>query len=180
MKTDSIQILVINTGSTSTKLALFRDEELITSESADHTLHGLDKYDTVAEQIPMRTEAVLQFLAKNNTRPDQVDVIAARGGAFGIFQGGGYEIDDAILALASVPREGFPMTASSLSVLIAGELKKQYGIPAYFYDAVRTDELCDLARYSGVSFIPRIAGAHPLNTKEVGRRAAAHLGSHHE
>lgn len=176
MKTTGVMILVINTGSTSTKLAVFKDKAQMFEESMEHTRQQLDGYDSVLDQTDMRTKAVLDFIAREGLKPTDFDAIASRGGAFGVFKGGGYAIDDAILELASVARPDFPATASWLAALIAGKLSKEYGIPAYFYNAVRTDELCDYARYSGLSLIRRKAGAHPLNTKEVGRRVAEQSG----
>lgn len=180
MKKKNINILVINTGSTSTKLALYCNEQKIAAEDIDHERHTLDVYDCVLEQLPMRKEAVMRFLTGAGYTPEQIDVIASRGGAFGIFAGGGYIIDKAVMELSAAAKPGFPATASWLAARIAGCLSTEYGIPAYFYDAVRTDELSTLARYSGLSMIKRKPGAHPLNTKEVGRRVAAQHNERYE
>lgn len=180
MKKEGVMILVINTGSTSTKLAAFRDETELFAEGIEHSRQELEQFDSVLDQAAMRTKAVLDFIEREGLKPSDFDVIASRGGAFGIFKGGGYVIDDAIARLASRSRPGFPVTASWLAALIAGALARQYNIPAYFYNAVRTDELCDYARYSGLSFIKREAAAHPLNTKEVARRVAEQNGRKYE
>jgi butyrate kinase len=180
MKREGVLLLVINTGSTSTKLDIFRDGTLLAEESMEHSREELDRFGSVLEQADMRKELVTRFIEKAGFNPSDFDAIASRGGAFGIFEGRGYVINDAIINLASKPRAGFPATASWLAVLISGAISKEYGIPAYFYDAVRTDELCEYARYSGVSFIKRQPGAHPLNTKEVGRRVAEGQGRKYE
>jgi butyrate kinase len=180
MKREGVLILVINTGSTSTKLALFRDGAQLVEEGIEHSREEIGRFGSVFEQVDMRKGLVEGFIEKSGFRPPDFDAIASRGGAFGIFEGGGYVIDDAVINAASTPRPGFPATASWLAALISGAISKEYGIPAYFYDAVRTDELCEYARYSGLSFIKRQPGAHPLNTKEVGRRAAEGQGRKYE
>jgi butyrate kinase len=180
MKQKDVLLLVINTGSTSTKLAIFRDGEQLFEESVEHSREEIGRFGPVLEQAGMRKGLVVHFIEKAGFNPHDFDAIASRGGAFGIFEGGGYVIDDTIINLASKPRPGFQATASWLAVLISGAISKEYGIPAYFYDAVRTDELCEYARYSGISFIKRQPGAHPLNTKEVGRRVAEGQGRSYE
>jgi butyrate kinase len=180
MKREGVLILVINTGSTSTKLAVFRDGVQLVEEGIEHSREEIGRFVSVFEQVDMRKGLVGCFIEKAGFKPPDFDAIASRGGAFGIFECGGYVIDDAVVNLASRPRPGFPATASWIAVLISGVLSKEYGIPAYFYDAVRTDELCEYARYSGLSFIKRQPGAHPLNTKEVGRRVAEGQGRSYE
>lgn len=171
-----MKILVINTGSTSTKLAVFEDERELCSRSMEHSAQELAAVPNVLDQLPMRRQAVLDFLAASGFAPGDIDVIASRGGAFAIFKGGAYEIDGAIADLASRPRPGFTPNGSWLAALISYGLAQDWGIKAYFYNAVFTDELCSFARYSGISFIPRRAGGHPLNCKEVARREALRLG----
>lgn len=171
-----MKILVINTGSTSTKLAVFEDERELFARSTEHSAQELAAVPDILEQVPLRRRAVLEFVSDCGLKPGDIDVIAARGGAFAIFSGGAYEINEAIAELALHPRPGFTPNGSWLAAIVAYELSGEWGVKAYFYNAVFTDELCDIARYSGISFIPRRAGGHPLNCKEVARREAQRLG----
>lgn len=180
MVKDNYTILVINTGSTSTKIALFQNETQILSQSIQHSAEELSAYDGPLAQVDMRKELVLQFLERAGYVPEDIDVIAARGGSFAVVSGGGYVIDEAVLQIASAPRPGFRVSPSWLAALIAGNLSKELHIPAYFYNAVRTDEMNDIARFSGISMIQRIPGGHPLNTKEVAHREAAAIGQTYE
>ncbi len=173
---ETIKILVINTGSTSTKLALFENEQELLSQSLEHSAAELAAFPGVLDQLDFRRRAVLDFLAESGVQAGEIDVIASRGGAFEIFRGGAYLIDERIARLASTARPGFTPNGSWLAASIAYELSKAWGVPAYFYNAVFTDELCDIARYSGISFIPRRCGGHPLNAKEVCRRVAQEQG----
>lgn len=180
MSKELLKILVINTGSTSTKLALFENEAEIFSESLEHSSRELVVYPSVLDQLGFRRDAVLHFLNESGVRDGEIDVIASRGGAFEIFRGGAYLIDEAIAKLASTPRPGFTPNGSWLAASIAYELSQKWAIPAYFYNAVFTDELSDIARYSGISFISRRCGGHPLNAKEVCRRVALKQGKNPE
>jgi len=180
MKKTGIMILVINTGSTSTKLAVFKDREKLVEQSLEHSMEELSQYKSIIDQVSMRKEAVVAFIEKSGLKISDFDVIASRGGSFAVVEGGGYVIDAAILELAGAARPGFRVSPSWLAALISGRLSVELGIPAYFYDAVRTDEMCDLARYSGISLVERRPGGHPLNCKEVGRRSAEKLGKKFE
>ncbi len=179
-KTENVRILVINTGSTSTKLAVFLDRELQFEQSLSYSKADLEPFESELAQLDMRRASVEAFVEQSGMSMADFDVIAARGGSFAVVEGGGYVIDDTILALASAPRPGFRASASWLAVLIAGELTKKYGLPSYFYNGVRTDEMCDLARYSGASFVRRRPAGHPLNCKEVGHRSAEKMGRRYE
>lgn len=170
---DLIRILVINTGSTSTKLSVFENETEILSKNLDHTAEELAPYANVMDQVSFRRNAVLDFLKENGIKDGDIDVIASRGGAFAVFHAGAYLIDENILALTASARPGFTPNGSWLAVPISYELAQKWGVKAYFYNAVFTDELCDIARYSGIASIKRRCGGHPLNTKEVCRRIAA-------
>ena len=180
MKTTGIMILVINTGSTSTKLAVFKDKEQLFEQSLDHSKEELAQYAGILDQVGMRKAAVEAFIEQSGLKMSDFDAIASRGGSFAVVEGGGYVIDDTILELAGAARPGFRVSPSWLAALISGNLSKELGIPAYFYNAVRTDEMCDLARYSGISLVERRPGGHPLNCKEVGHRSAEKMGKKFE
>ena len=180
MKTTDIMILVVNTGSTSTKLAVYKDGDRLFEQSLDHTNTELEQYKSILDQVGMRKSAVIAFIEEKGLNIAYLDVIASRGGSFAVVEGGGYVIDETIMELAGAARPGFRVSPSWLAALISGQLSREFEIPAYFYNAVRTDEMCPLARYSGISLVERRPAGHPLNCKEIGRRSAEKMGKKFE
>lgn len=172
------RILVINTGSTSTKAAVFEDGQCLCQQDIHHPAEELKKYDGPLDQRPMRTEAVRKFLRQQNIPLSSLSAIAARGGSYAVFEAGPYEIDAALLQ--AVERSPFTPGAAWNSCLIAADIAAEAGVKAYIYDAVSVDEMYDMAHLSGLPQIPRRAAAHTLNTKAVSRMVAEKLGKRYE
>ena len=166
-------ILTINPGSTSSKLALFANETEIAKENIVHDPEQLDQFSEVWDQLPMRTEAVLEFLADNKFSVDQLDAIASRGGLFKPVPGGVYPINAVMLADAKNGFQG--QHASNLGCAIAHELAQVAKIPAFVIDPISVDEFEPLARHSGHPLIQRKSLSHALNIHALGRKAAAKL-----
>lgn len=170
-------ILVINPGSTSTKLALFDGAKMLAERGIDHPVEELAACDTLTAQLPMRTKAVQGFLAGCNICVSDLSAIACRGGTFGKVEGGAYLVNDALCRDCEAPLTPHP---SSLAALIGHAMGEKANIPAYIYDAVCTDETQALAHFSGLPELPRKPNCHVLNSKAVCRATAHDMGGQYD
>lgn len=171
-----MKILVINPGSTSTKLAVFEDDLLVWKQSISHPAAELAPFQHINEQYEYRKRHVLEALEQAGI-PLRFDAVVARGGMLRPIPGGVYRIDEQMkhdLWHADMEH------ASNLAGLIADELAQQIGCPAFLADLVVTDELSDIARISGIPELPRISVFHALNSRAVSRKYAASIGRKYE
>lgn len=167
-------ILVLNPGSTSTKIALYRETECVFTQSIEHPMEQLERYDRISDQYQMRMELVLEALNAYGGRDLGLRAVAARGGLLPPGPGGARLVNDAMVQrLKEAPMHEH---ASNLAAMIGFEIASQYKIPCYIYDPITTDELCPLARISGLPQIPRVSTVHALNSRMVARNAAKELG----
>ncbi|NLG86798.1 MAG: butyrate kinase [Firmicutes bacterium] len=167
-------MLVLNPGSTSTKLALFDNDQVLLTENLSHPPDELEGCGSVVNQYSLRKKAVLEFLAKKNTALSALAAVVARGGLTKPLTGGTYKINERMLADLKSAKWGDH--ASNLGPILAYELAQEAGgIPAFTVDPVVVDELDDLARISGLPQLPRRSKFHALNQKAAARRAAKAL-----
>ena len=172
------RILVINSGSTSTKVAVFEEERLLFTETIRHSAEELRRFADIEGQLPMRKRLVEQALEAHQVRLHSLSDIVARGGLIRPIESGTYRINERMLCDMHTPTAlGH---ASVLGGMIAHELSEELGIPAYVVDPVMVDELEPVARFSGLAGIERRSVFHALNTKAILRRAAADLGTCYE
>ena len=160
-----MKILVINPGSTSTKLALYEDFEELMTGSMDISSDVLAQYTSIYDQEDMRFEQVMDFLKVNDMKPEDLDVIVSRGGMLPPLHAGAYVVDNRLCdVMKNHPAQ---LHASNLGALVAKRVSDIAGVPAYIYDAVSVDELTDEARLSGLKNYPRRSFSHALNTRAV-------------
>lgn len=163
-----MKILVINPGSTSTKVALYENEEEIVTKSISVDLDAIKQMDSLYDQLEMRTDLVSVFLKENDLTAKDLDVVVSRGGMLPPVQTGAYVIDETLVdILRNHPAQ---IHASNLGALIADQFVKEAGIPAYVYDPVTVDELSDIARISGIKGRNRSSYNHVLNTRSIALR----------
>ena len=174
----SIKTLVINPGSTSTKVGVFEDETLLFEETLRHPTEEIAKYASVIDQKDFRKEIILDFLKEKNCDPKTLNVIVGRGGLLKPIPGGTYAVSDALLADLKAGVQG--QHASNLGGILAREIGDALGIPSYIVDPVVVDELTDKARLSGMPELPRRSIFHALNQKAVARRFAKENGKRYE
>ena len=174
----SIKTLVINPGSTSTKVGVFEDETLLFEETLRHPTEEIAKYASVIDQKDFRKEIILDFLKEKNCDPHSLDVIVGRGGLLKPIPGGTYAVSDALLADLKKGVQG--QHASNLGGILAREIGDKLGVPSYIVDPVVVDELTDKARLSGMPELPRRSIFHALNQKAVARRYAKEHGARYE
>ena len=163
------RMLIINPGSTSTKIAVFEDENNVYEKTLRHTVEELAPYPTVASQKDFRKDVILKFIEENNI-DTKFDMIVGRGGLLRPIEAGAYQVTDAMLEDLMAAKYG--EHACSLGALVGIELAKQYNTRVIIADPVVTDEMQDIARISGNPLFPRISTFHCLNQKAVARRWA--------
>jgi butyrate kinase len=167
-------ILIINPGSTSTKVGIFSSGEMSINVSVKHDDAELRKFPTIWDQYDYRKNAILGVLADNGLSMEDIDGIACRGGNVKPLPGGIYRVCSKMIAdMKSGIYGGHPINVGGL---VAFDLGKQYNIPVLTADPPMTDELCTYARYSGIPQISRQSSFHALNQKATARKVSAGLG----
>lgn len=161
------KIFTINCGSTSTKVAYFQDDILISKVSLDITAEQLKQMPKTLQQLELRTSQVRTFLMENNLDPKEFDIVVARAGTIpAVPTDGAYEVN--ALMLASVTYAPEAQHASTLSCLIANELVKDISVPVIIYDPTCVDSADPIAKITGIPEITNMPVAHLLNTKMAG------------
>lgn len=174
-----MKMLIINPGSTSTKVSCFEDERNVYTESIFHDAPVLLQYPTTNDQMPMRKQVILDFLHSHGMSPADLDVIVGRGGCAYSQRSGVMEIDRQ-LALDTAADKGGSDHPAKLGVMLAYELGTEYGKPMYTLNPTNVDELCDYARLTGIAGLYRRAQTHVLNQKGIAAIHAGKLGRAYE
>ena len=175
----AFRILVINPGSTSTKLSVFENGTCLLTEDTFHDSSLLLTFPTINDQLPYRMQVTREFLSRAGVSVGSIDAIVGRGGGCCAIPGGVYAIDERLVRDTREARGGL-YHASMLGVQMAAELGRETGALTLMMDPPVVDELCDLARVTGVRGVYRTAISHALNLKETARRHAASLGRRYE
>ena len=174
-----MKILVINPGSTSTKMAVYEDEKPVLLRNITHTPEELAPFDAITEQQDFRRQLVLDELAAADI-PLEFDAVIGRGGLVKPIAGGVYEINQQML---DDTLHGCVMHnhACNLGCLIAYEIAQMIpGCRSFIADPGVVDELSPLARISGSPLMPRICIWHALNQRAIARRYARGIGKEYE
>ncbi|HYF93469.1 MAG TPA: butyrate kinase [Symbiobacteriaceae bacterium] len=167
-------LLIINPGSTSTKIAVFDDERLAFKEDLRHSAEELSRFTRVYDQYAYRKEMILQWLASVGITPESLSAVVGRGGLLRPIPGGTYRVCERMLTDLKAGLQG--EHASNLGAALAWEIARAAGgVPAFIVDPVVVDELEPVARISGIPTMPRRSIFHALNQKAVARRAAREL-----
>jgi len=174
---DTLQILVINPGSTSTKLAYFEGEKAVFEEMVEHPEDELIAFKDIASQEGYRLGLVEKFMKDRAISPAGLSAVVARGGLMKPVKSGVYKVNFAMVEdLKGSKKRWGREHASNLGCLIAYRLAERYMIPAFTADPVTVDEMDEVARISGVPEITRKSHLHALNIKAATRRAAKEMG----
>ncbi|MDO4869761.1 MAG: butyrate kinase [Bacillota bacterium] len=172
------KILVINPGSTTTKLAVYLDEKPIFETNIRHESGKLKELGSISGQLEYRRQLVADTLNQNGFELKEFTAIACRGGLIKQMPSGTYRITPSIVHDSEVGVSG--QHASNLGALIGHELELETGIPAYIVDPPVVNELSPRAKYSGHPAIERRCVFHALNQKAVARQYAADHGCRYE
>ena len=174
----SIKSLIINPGSTSTKIGVFEDETLLFEETLRHSTEEIAQYASIVDQKDFRKQIILDLLTKKDFDINSLQVIVGRGGMLKPIPGGTYAVTDDLLEDLKIGKQG--QHASNLGGILAREIGDSIGVPSYIVDPVVVDELMPIARYSGVPEMPRTSVFHALNQKAVAKRYAKEQGVPYE
>lgn len=170
----SAQVLVINPGSTSTKVAVYAQEQPVFVETLRHKEEDLCSFAQVMEQEEYRRAAVQGALEEHGLEISSLRAIIGRGGLMRPLPGGVYAINQIMLEDLRSCR--FGSHASNLGAILAYKLAASAGLPSFIADPVVVDELAPVARFSGHPDIDRRSIFHALNHKAAARRCAMELG----
>ena len=170
----AIKSLIINPGSTSTKIGVFEDETLLFEETLRHSTEEIAQFASIVDQKDFRKQIILDLLAKKDFDMKSLQVIVGRGGMLKPIPGGTYAVSDELLADLKVGVQG--QHASNLGGILAREIADSIDVPSYIVDPVVVDELMPISRYSGVPELPRTSVFHALNQKAVAKRYAKEQG----
>ena len=172
------KILAINPGSTSTKVAVFENEDLLYEKTLRHSFEEIGQYEKIADQFEFRKNVIKDALKEANLNVENLDAIVGRGGLLKPIQGGTYKVSEVMVEDLKVGILG--EHASNLGGIIAKDMADEVSIPSFIVDPVVVDEMEDVARISGMPEIPRVSIFHALNQKAIGRRAAKDMNKKYE
>lgn len=174
----SIKSLIINPGSTSTKIGVFEDETLLFEETLRHSTEEIAQFANIVDQKDFRKKIITDLLESKNFDIKSLNVVVGRGGMLKPIPGGTYAVSEELLADLKAGVQG--QHASNLGGILAKEIGDSIGAPSYIVDPVVVDELMPIARYSGVPELPRVSIFHALNQKAVAKRYARETGKAYE
>lgn len=166
-------ILVINPGSTSTKLSIFKDAHELKTKTLRHDSQVLSKFKSISEQKQYRLDAIEEFINKNNYQWKDFTCLAVRGGLMKPIASGTYKINDAMYQDLLSMKYG--EHASNLGGIIAYECMNKYHIDAYTVDPVVVDEMSEIAKITGSALYKQRCIFHALNQKAVAKHYAKEI-----
>ena len=170
----AVKSLIINPGSTSTKIGVFEDETLLFEETLRHSTEEIAQYASIVDQKDFRKDIIINLLKEKNFDINSLNMVVGRGGMLKPIPGGTYAVSDDLLEDLKIGKQG--QHASNLGGILAREIGDSIGVPSYIVDPVVVDELEPTSRYSGVPELPRTSVFHALNQKAVAKRYAKETG----
>lgn len=166
--------LVINPGSTSTKIAVFDEDKIIFEKTLRHSVEELAPFSKIIDEFQFRKNIIIEALKENKFDIQELSAVVGRGGLLKPIDGGTYEVNEKMLGDLKIGLLG--EHASNLGGILAFEIAKEVNIPSFIVDPVVVDEMDAIARLSGHPQFERKSIFHALNQKAVGRKAAVQLG----
>ena len=175
----SYKLLIINPGSTSTKISLFNNDISLFERSRFHDAPILLQYPHVNDQIPFRYKVIMDILKEENVDPAEIDVFVGRGGSACTQPGGVTRIDQKLYDDTEAAVGGSEH-AAKLGVMLAWKFAQTYRKSAYTLNPTNVDEYCDYARLTGIRGLYRVSHSHVLNQKAVAEAHAERMGKRYE
>ena len=174
------RVLVINPGSTTTKIAVYEDQKQVFFEDISHSDRELLACGpALQDQLPLRRQVVEDCMARHGISPESLDGVVGRGGMIPELYTGAYLVNDAMLD-AIVNDPAVTAHASNLGAFLADAIAKPLGIPAIIYDAVASDDMPEIAKVTWFAEVRRTSFCHVLNMKAVARKYAERVGKRYE
>ena len=176
--TNVYRILVINPGSTSTKISVYDNEEELVTKTIRHDRAELEKCGGVLKQRELRRNCVLGLLEESGVDLSTLSATSGRGGFIEPLESGTYIINEAMLK--DLESTVAMVHASSLGGIIAYDIASELGVKSYVTDPIVVDELEQVAKLTGIPGIERRSVFHALNQKAVAKRCASDMGMKYE
>lgn len=176
----SVKVLTVNPGSTSTKIAVFVDEQNVFQKNIKHGTEELAPFAEITDQFAFRRDMIVNVI-KDEAKMDlsEFDYVVGRGGLVKPVASGIYEVNEALKRDLRAGVTG--KHASNLGGLIAADLAQLSGkAKAYIADPVVVDELDEVARITGHPAFTRVSIFHALNQKAIARTYANEHGKKYE
>ena len=181
-------ILVVNTGSITTKFAVYKDGKVFLEKKLEHSVEELSQFANVMDQDRMRTDAIVDSLAQNGIKLEDIDIVMCRGGLFTPCITGVYNVNADMREVLATSRDG--NHACNLSALIGdnlateiNEIREKQGLKApfgkcvaYVADPPMADEMLPECHVGGLPEFPRKTLFHALNTRAIMRRYLRETG----
>lgn len=179
------KILVINTGSTSSKIGFYDSGEKVFETNLTHSAEEIAMYESVMDQTPMRRDAITTFLSEKGIAIESIDMAMARGGLITPIRTGVYEVNQEMRDALMAGKEG--VHACNLSALLADDIavmvnqaRAEKGIEekcrAFIADPPMADEMLPEVKIGGLPEFPRRTLFHALNSRAMVRRYARSIG----
>ncbi|MCF0142689.1 MAG: butyrate kinase [Parasporobacterium sp.] len=169
------KLLIMNPGSTSTKIAVYEDENPVFVESIEHSAEETGKYAAIIDQYEFRKDTIIDCLNRHDIKLEDLTCIVSRGGLLPPVGQGAYRVnEDMVWQLKNNPQNEHP---SNLGGPIAYDLSKQLNIPAFVYDGVTVDEMTPLTKICGLKEMRRKALGHNLNLRAAAKKWEAETGN---
>ena len=167
-----LKILAINPGSTSTKIAVFKNNKEIFHKDLVHPAKKLQEFKKTIDQYDFRKQLIEKALHKAKFNISEFDAVVGRGGALKPIKSGVYRVND--LMIEDLIERPVGEHASNLGAILAKEFATQTKNPnnAFIVDPVVVDEMEDMARISGIPEIVRISAFHALNQRAMAKKYA--------
>lgn len=179
------RILVINTGSTSTKIGFYDSGEMLFEKNLTHSADEVARYKSVMDQTPMRRDAITDFLSEKGIALETIDIAMARGGLITPIRTGVYEVNQEMRDALMSGKDG--VHACNLSALIADDIARDVNVvraekgiaglcKAYIADPPMADEMLPEVKVGGIPEFTRRTLFHALNSRAMVRRYARSIG----
>ncbi|WP_125566667.1 butyrate kinase [Companilactobacillus insicii] len=173
-----VKTIIINPGSTSTKIAMFDGEKSILNTNIEHDNDEILKFNTLVDQEPFRVNKIEEYLDSEGIDLNEADAFVGRGGLMRPIPGGTYEVDS--LMIEDLKSGKFGIHASNLGAIISNYLAKKFNKRAFIVDPVVVDEFEPVAYLSGFKGLDRRSVFHALNQKAVAREALKRVGKKYD
>ncbi len=172
------RILVINPGSTSTKIAVYHDKNEVFKKTISHPLEELKKFERIIDQYEFRKIVIISTLKDEGFCLKDFSAVVGRGGLLKPIESGTYRVNE--LMVKTLKEAPYGEHASNLGAILAYEIGSEYNLPSFIVDPVVVDEMDEIAKISGMPEIERRSIFHALNQKAVARLAAEKIGKKYE
>ena len=170
--------LVLNPGSTSTKVAVYEDLQLRCSGTIRHTAQELGSFTSVISQRTFRLDTIMTYLQEQGYDGSEFDAVIAIGGLLKKVSSGAYRVNDAMLQ--DLEQQKYGEHAANLGAILAQDFAGRFHIPAYVGDPITVDEMQPIARMSGHPLLPRYGRTHTLNHKRIAYSVSTELGKEYQ